>query len=231
MGEVVTLDVPVMTVREAARQLRIPPATLQHWLEGGRRGSRWYEPILRVEPQGVSTITWGEMVEARYLRAYRRDLRVSMQQLRPFVAALRNEFGVPYPLAHFRPFIDKNRRILLELQTESKLPEALWVVYEVKTGQTILNPLVEENYLARVEFAEDGQQEAQRMHPAGKTSPVVIDPNLSSAASTVLGVRTEILAEHASAGATVDDIAEDFDLPVSAVKAALAWEWEESSVA
>jgi uncharacterized protein (DUF433 family) len=215
-----------MTAREAARQLHMPPATLQHWLEGGERGGRRYEPVLRPETLGTNTITWGEMVEARYLRAYRKDLRVSMQRLRPFIARLREEFGVPFPLAHFRPFIDANRRMLLEIQTASDLPEDLWVVYEVRTGQTILNPLLEDNYLARVDFAESGAQAAERIRPLGKASPVVLDPRRSSAASTVAGVRTEILAEHAQTGATLDEIADDFDLPIAAVKAALAWEWE-----
>jgi hypothetical protein len=46
------LSMPVMASREAARQLRIPPSTLAHWLEGGERGGRWYEPVLRPEPTG-----------------------------------------------------------------------------------------------------------------------------------------------------------------------------------
>jgi len=41
----------------------------------------------------------------------------------------------------------------------------------------------------------------------------------------VRGIRTEILAEQASAGAPVDEIAEDFGLPVDLVKAALSYEW------
>lgn len=228
-GDVVLLDAPVMTAREAARQLRMPPATLQHWLEGGLRGGRRYEPVLRPEPLGVNTITWGEMVEARYLRSYRSDLRVSMQRLRPFIALLRKEFGVPFPLAHFRPFIDTNRRMILEIQTASDVPEDLWIVYEVKTGQTILNPLLESDYLARVDFADSGSRAAERIRPLGKTSPVVIDPSRSSGASTVAGVRTEVLSEQAQTGATLDEIADDFDLPVAAVKAALAWEWEEEA--
>lgn len=93
MSNVITLSTPVMTSREAARHLRIPAATLAHWLDGETRGDIRYGPILRAEPIGANTITWGEMVEARYLRAYRRDLRVSMQSLRPFVAALRAELG------------------------------------------------------------------------------------------------------------------------------------------
>ncbi len=77
-----------------------------------------------------------------------------------------------------------------------------------------------------MDFAEGGKQEAQRIRPMGKKSPVVLDPRISSAASTVRGIRTEILAEQVDAGAPVEDVAQDFDLPMDVLRAALAYEWE-----
>ncbi|MGH4013141.1 MAG: hypothetical protein ACRDSL_04260 [Pseudonocardiaceae bacterium] len=64
-------------------------------------------------------MTWGEMVEADYLRAYR-SKGVSLQRLRPFIAECRERFGLRYPLALLRPFTD-GRRLLLEAQTEAGL--------------------------------------------------------------------------------------------------------------
>lgn len=227
----IVLDTNVMLAREAARQLRIPPTTLTHWLEGGERRGNYYQPVLREDPTGSTIITWGEMVEARYLRAYRHGMRISMQTLRPFVSALRQEFGVPYPLAHFKPWVDENRRLILELQSATDLPTDLRLIFEVQNGQTILNPLLREDFLARVDFAEGGEQEATRIWPHGKRAPVVLDPRISSAASTVHGVRTEVIAEQINAGATVEDVADEFDLPIPSVRAALSWEWEGNSAA
>ncbi|NDL57818.1 DUF433 domain-containing protein [Phytoactinopolyspora mesophila] len=224
MGDAVVLDRPVMAAREAARQLRMPPSTLVHWLEGGERGGRRYEPVLREEPTGSATITWGEMVEARYVRAYR-DVKVSMQRLRPFIAALREEFGVPYPLAHFRPYIDTNRRLIIELQKDSHLPEELWLVYEPRSKQYMINAYLRRDFLDQVEFEQSGIQAAFRMRPAGAASPVVMDPRIASAAATIEGIRTEILAEQAQADATIDEIADDFGLTDQQVKAALAYEF------
>lgn len=82
-----------------------------------------------------------------------------------------------------------------------------------------------------MEFAESEDEEAVRIWPAGKDSPVVIDPLISSGASTVRGTRTEILAEQASAGTPVDEIADDFGMPVELVKAALAYEWSAETAA
>jgi hypothetical protein len=59
-----------MTSQEAARQLGIPATTLIRGLEGDHRGGACYPPVLREEPTGQADMSWGEVVEARYLRAY-----------------------------------------------------------------------------------------------------------------------------------------------------------------
>jgi hypothetical protein len=121
------LDRPVTTVPEAARVLQIPVSTLRAWLDGAERRGRRSQPVLREVATGSNQVTWGEMVEAHYLRAYR--AAVSMQRLRPFLSQLRDEFGVPYPLAHFRPFVDASHDLVFRLQEESDLPDELWMVY------------------------------------------------------------------------------------------------------
>jgi uncharacterized protein (DUF433 family) len=198
---------------------------LRYWLEGAERRGRYYEPVLRAAPTGDVNVTWGEMVEARYLRAYR--TQVPLQRLRPFIDALRREFGAPYPLAHFRPYIDSTRRLVLRLQEEADVPDELWLVFEGKDGQVRLNPAITQDFLARVEFEdEDSNGVAVRIYPQGKSSAVVIDPLVSSAAATVSGVRTAILAERAEAfGDTPEELAEEFGLTVPQVKAAIAFEY------
>nr|WP_246221028.1 DUF433 domain-containing protein [Phytoactinopolyspora mesophila] len=52
-----------------------------------------------------------------------------------------------------------------------------------------------------------------------------MDPRIASAAATIEGIRTEILAEQAQADATIDEIADDFGLTDQQVKAALAYEF------
>lgn len=224
MADITMLSRPIMTTGEAARQLRIPAPTLRHWLEGGVRGSRRYQPILRPSSTGDTTMTWGEIVEARYLRAYR--TRVPMQRLRPFIDELRQTFQVPYPLAHFRPFIDANRRLVLNLQERTDLPDALWLVFEGRHGQAVLNPLVQAEFLDRVEFATGDDDEAVAIVPMGSDSPVRIDPRIKSGAATVSGVRTEAIVERLNAGQTLADIATEFSLTERAVRAAVSYEFD-----
>lgn len=224
MSCVQVLQQPVMTAREAARQLHMPAATLTTWLEGRVSGGRSYEPVLRPEPLGTSDMTWGEFVEARYLRAYR-TASVPLQRLRPFIAAVRDTFGIPYPLAHFRPFVDSNRELLLHLQEEADVPDELWLVMRGAHGQLLMNPTVEQQHLSRVEFDPSGDGAALRVHPMGVSSPVVFDPRRSSGAATVRGVRCEVFVERVDAGEVLDDVAREFDLGPEDVRAALAYAW------
>ena len=78
--DVKTLNRPVYSLADAAEILRMSPGTLAWWLDGGERGRRVYPPVIRVEPTGERSLTWGEFVEAGLLRQYRRELGVRLQR-------------------------------------------------------------------------------------------------------------------------------------------------------
>jgi uncharacterized protein (DUF433 family) len=224
---VVVLKRELFTVPEAARQLVVPESTLRWWLEGGERRGVNYLPVLRTEPTGSSLVTWGEFVEARYLREYRVK-RVPLQRLRRAIDFLRESFEVPYPLAHFKPFVGPGREILLEAQRVADLPPEFWLVLgaEDPAGQQILLTPASEFFLDHVGFSHDDEQWADRLYPAGKDSPVVMDPVLSSGSPTVQGIRTENLVELVEAGEDIEDVAHDFGLELPELHAALAFEWD-----
>jgi uncharacterized protein (DUF433 family) len=144
--------------------------------------------------------------------------------LRPVIDRLREAFGAPYPLAHFKPFVGPGRRLVLEIEQELGLSADLRMVVDAGSGQLLLTKPAE-SFLERVEFATHGDQWAQRIYPAGKSSKVVIDPDFASGAPSVEGIRTEVLAELAEAGEPIEDIASDFSIDVALVKQALAYEW------
>ncbi|MFN0281105.1 MAG: DUF433 domain-containing protein [Kineosporiaceae bacterium] len=226
MANMAVLGTPVMTAREAARQLGMPATTLLHWLEGETRGRRFYPPVLRTDPLGTSDITWGEVVEAQYLRANR--AKVSMQRLRPFLENMREAFGVPYPLAHFRPYLDANRDLIVDLQERSDVPDSLLLVVQGRRpGHCLLNEAVRLEFLDRVEFsqASEADDSALRIRPEGRTSPVVLDPDFSSGVATVRGVRTEVLTGLVDSGQEIDDVAFEFGLGADDVRAACAYVW------
>ena len=76
------LERPMYGEAEAARLLQLSQSTLHYWLEGGDRRSHRY-----------------------LLRQYRRHHRVPMVELHAVIELLREDLGVPHPLAHARPFV------------------------------------------------------------------------------------------------------------------------------
>lgn len=212
------LDRDVYSIGEAARLLGLNATTARRWLDGFVQAGRRYRPVVRLEPTGSDIVTWGEFVELGYLREYRLK-NVSLQKLRPAVDRLRDEFDVPYPLAHARPFIDENRELLLEIQHETDLDRRLYMVVS-RGGQLKLTDETEA-YLEKVEFIGDG---VARFRPAGPESPVVIDPRMSFGVPQVHGIRTEAIVELFRAKEPIELIAEGFDMPIADVEAAIRFE-------
>jgi uncharacterized protein (DUF433 family) len=218
MATVSVLDREMYSEAEAARLLRIPPSTLHYWLEGGVRRGRTYKPVLRTEPLGNRpAVTWAEFIEAGLLREYRRTHQVPMAELRAFIDLLRAQFGVPYPLAHHRPYI-ADRRLLLEAQDTVGLGADFC---SVASGQLILTP-PSQSFVERVTWSDDiaaGWRPHDDPH-----SPVRMTPDVRFGRPAVHGISTEVLWEHAEAGEDVDEMAEAIDLSPSDVRWALAYE-------
>jgi uncharacterized protein (DUF433 family) len=213
------LDRPLYSYAEAARLLRVPSQTLKRWLEGTTIRGIEYPPVIRQQPTGSDSVTWGEFVEAGLLRGYRQK-RVSLQRMRPFIERTRQEAGVPYPLAHFKPLILDRKELVYALQQETLLDPTLYLVL-AEGGQMLLAPPVQD-FLERVEFDPAGI--VSRLHPFGLKNPVVIDPEVSFGVPQVKGIRTESVAESVAAGESPEEAALSWGLGMRDVKAALNWE-------
>lgn len=212
---------------EAARLLGLRRDRVQRWLDGYTRQGVVYEPVIRERPTGSDLVTWGEFVELGYLREYR-SAGVSLQHLRPVIQWLREAFGVPYPLAHARPYI-ADRRLVVDMQAALNLPNALAMV--VHTGQTLALTAPVERFLRKVEFARPDDGPVVRLRPAGDTSPVVMDPLVRFGRPSVAGVATERLWELHDAGEPLADIAAAYELDASLVGQAIAYEEQQRSLA
>jgi uncharacterized protein (DUF433 family) len=220
MAAVDVLEREMFSEAEAARLLRVPQSTLHYWLDGGEYRRKTYKPVIRLQPRGDRAVTWAEFVEAGLLREYRRTHRVPMAELRTFIDLLREELGVPYPLAHRRPFISEGRQLVLEAQDASGL-DADYCLVAVTRGQLILTPPAEA-FVDRVTW--EGDLAAGWRPHDDPDSPVVMAPNVRHGLPSVKGVRTEVLWEHVDAGEGIDDVAQAFDLAISDVRWALAYE-------
>ena len=221
-GEIVALERPLYSIGEAARLLEVPAPTLRRWVDGhvGKKGLT--PPVIREDRTGSDAVTWGEFVEAGFLREYRKE-RVSLQHLRPFIARWRQERRVAYPLADLKPQVDRVRRQLMlelqQLQDEVGLDTSLALVQGVSGQLEWREPMLA--FLDKVEFDPGG---ARRYRPLGNADPVVIDPEVAFGIPQVRGVRTEVIAEAIAGGEQYEAVEEAYRLSRAEVRAAVRWE-------
>lgn len=171
-------------------------------------------------------MTWGEFVELGYLREYR-GAKVPLQRLRPIIAALREQYQTLYPLATARPFVH-DRELVLTLQEDVNLPRSLAIV--VRTSQMVMVAEAANRFFRKVGFHPEAEVDC-RIHPAGKTSPVVIDPLARFGRPSVEGVATGRLWELYDAGESIEEIADAYELDGETIRAAIAYEEQSQSLA
>lgn len=212
------LDRAIYSYPDVDRLVGVHSGTARRWLEGYQRGGRFYEPVLRSEPTGGDSVTWGEMVEARLLAEFRsRD--VPVQRLRPAINRLRKEFG-RYPLAHARPFLDVEGRELVRIVQEQVGLERPLQLVVVRNGQLVLAESAV-RFSSAVEYVGDI---VGRLKPDVRTPDVLMDPRRSFGQPAVRNVRTESLAEDFRAGTTREELADLYDLSPEQVDGAIRFE-------
>jgi uncharacterized protein (DUF433 family) len=221
-GKVTVLDQEMYTEAEAARLLRVSQSTLHHWLEGGARRGKTYPPIIREEARGGHPdVTWAEFVECGWLRQYRRVNHVPMGELRAFISKLREEYGVPYPLAHERPFANQGQLVTMsKAQAEVGLDAEYCLVAQVSGQYLLTGP--SERFTEHVRW-EDGIV-AEWLPHGDDRSRVRIRPDVRFGRPAVGGISTEVLWEQVDAGASAAEVAADFNLSTDDVQWAVSYE-------
>ena len=212
------LDRAIYSHADVDRLVGLHAGTARRWLEGYTRAGVSYDPVLRAEPTGSDSVTWGEMVEARLLSEFRAR-QVPVQRMRPAIELLRKEFG-DYPLAQARPLLDVEGRELVKVVQERVGLEHRLQLVVVRNGQYVLSDSAE-RFSSAVEYVDDV---VGRIRPKAVTPEVVMDPLRSFGQPAVRSVQTEILASDYRAGAARDELADLYDLSLDQVDNALRFE-------
>ena len=213
------LERPVYSLGYAASLLGLHWERVQAWLDGCERGGRRYPPVIRESSTGESDVTWGEFVELGYLREHRRK-SVSLHHLRPVIASLREELQTLHPLATANPFV-VDRELVMKLQDEYDLPQQIAIIG--RNGRSLIPTKDTERFLQKAIFDPPDIGDAVRFHPAGATSPVVIDPLRRFGDPTLDGVAVERLWELHDAGESVAEIAEGYDMAEDCIRIAISY--------
>ncbi|WP_243031028.1 DUF433 domain-containing protein [Thermus altitudinis] len=211
-------DRPLYTLREAARYLGIPVATLRTWVRGRSyttaQGARWSEPLI-TPPEEGHLLSFHNLVEANVLAALREVFGVSMAKIRRMVKYAMEHLGVARPL-------------LLDLKAglgDIFVRDPQGLLSLSRSGQLALEKILE-SYLARVH--RDARGRPLRFHPPVadqiRSNRIVLDPQVAFGAPTVKSIRTRIIALRYDSGETPTSLAEDYGISVEDVKEAILFE-------
>ncbi|MCW2752361.1 MAG: hypothetical protein JWR83_3471 [Aeromicrobium sp.] len=212
------LDREIYAYSDVDRIIGLHHGTARRWLEGYTRRGNTYEPVLRESPTHQDIVTWGEMVEARHLAEFR-DQHVPVQNMRPAIVRLREEFG-RYPLASARALLDTaGRELVMQIQSEVAMPDQLRFVV-VMDGQYVLSEAAT-SFRNSVRF-QDG--EAEVISPVDRTPAVLLDPTRAFGQPSIRGVRTGAIAEAYRAGSTREELSDLFALTADQVDQAIRYE-------
>lgn len=208
MGDTISLlDREIYGFGQVDRILELSKGTAKRWIDGYERLGTRYEPVVRPEPTGSPTVTWGEFVETRLISEYR-SAGIKIFRMRPAIEALRQEFGVGHPLATARPFLDvEGWELVQRVQDETNLDRSLWFV--IRSRQMILPSMALQRFKKVAEYDDEGT--VIRFNLAEN---VVLDPDYASGEPTIKGRRLRVsdIVEAAAAGESGESIKAMWDL-------------------
>lgn len=215
---------PAYTLAEAARYLKVAPATLRSWVVGRpypkATGTAHSKPLIRPAMNPPPTLSFWNLIEAHVLRSLRTDHGVKMDALRRAVGYAEQKLKID--------------RLLLspELRTEAGklLLERYGKLIELSaSGQVAMRHLFDK-HLARVEW--DQRQFPVRLYPVTSSDivtapkPIAIDAHVAFGRPVLArrGITTGAIAGRIDAGETVADLAADYDLSTDEIEEAVLYE-------
>jgi uncharacterized protein (DUF433 family) len=215
---------PAYSVAEAARYLKVAPATLRSWFVGRPypkgTGTAHSSPLIRPVKNPPPTLSFWNLIEAHVLRSLRTDHGVKMDALRRAI--------------HYAQQTLKIERLLLspELRTDAGklLLDRYGQLIELSaSGQVAMRRLFDQ-HLARVQW--DEWKFPVRLFPVtsgdviGAAKPIAIDAHIAFGRPVLAekGITTGAIVERIDAGESVADVAEDYALSENEIVEAVLYE-------
>lgn len=212
------------SLTEAARYLRLPPATLRSWALGRRFPTRGgvgrFERLLKLPATRPPMLSFWNLVEAHVVRALRTEHAVSVRALRKALDYAGKELGIDRLLLHQDLRTAKAGRLFLERYGQ--------LIDLSASGQLAMRKVFEE-HLKRIEW--DERQFPVRLYPFLSSASIgerviAIDPAIAFGRPAVsrTGVSTRAIADRIDAGEAAEDLADDYGLSTSEIEQAVVYE-------
>ena len=208
---------------EAARYLKVAPATLRSWVAGRRYPKALNvartAPLIQPARKDPPILSFWSLIEAHVLRSLRTDHGVPMEALRTALAFAEKTLSID--------------RLLLspELRTDASrlLLERYGELIDLSASGQLAMRVAFKDHLARVEW--DAWKFPVRLYPfpysgAATAQPIAIDPQIAFGRPVIAlrGISTGAIAERIDAGESAIDVAEDYDLSERDIEEAVLYE-------
>lgn len=216
-------DQPAYTLAEAARYLKVAPATLRSWVVGRPyqtgKGPAHFKALIHPAGNPPPILSFWNLIEAHVLRSLRTDHGVRMDALRRAIDYAQRTLKID--------------RLLLSPELQTDAGKLLLTRYGElidlsASGQVAMRRMFNE-HLARVQW--DNWQFPVKLYPAtGETlssaRPIAIDAQVAFGRPVIAkrGITTGIIADRIDAGETPEELAADYDLSVDEVEEAVLYE-------
>lgn len=231
----VRFAVPLYTMSEAARYVRVPLTTYTSWARGydrrfpdGQGGLRRVhgEPVITAvgtASRGRPVVPFIGLAESMVLAAFRKA-GVSLQHIRQAIPALERQVGVEHALASERLYTD-GAVILYDFATtgdvETTAAEELTGLTRVVDGQRVFAEVVRE-YLRRITYGTDGYA-AELVLPYGSRDILRVVPDRAAGRPLFVngGAPLDQVVSRWRAGDRIAELAADFEVPPEDLEDAL----------
>lgn len=213
-------NVPAYTAVEAASYLHLPPSTVRSWAFGRtysvRSEKKKFAPIIQVADKKFRLLSFKNLVELHVISALRRKHKVKLEDIRKAVVFVKKELNSKHPLLEPKLAIDDNKNLLVEI---------LERIFNISKEHQLEMKQVIFKYMQRVERDTNGVPvKLFPVHPGAVNERAVeINPQIKFGRPCLIdkGIPVDIINDRFVAGETIRDIAEDYDIGVDEVEAAI----------
>jgi DNA-binding transcriptional MerR regulator/uncharacterized protein (DUF433 family) len=217
--------VGLYTFHEAARLTKIPLRDIRRWLDGYSYRDKTHT-LISVAPlwetehatESIDAISFHDLLEIRFVHAFRQH-GVNLRTIRLARQKARDLFETDYPFSA-RQFCTDGRVIFASAMEAAGKTKLLDLVKQRYASRRIIEP----SLYSGMEFDKD--QLAARWYPTPRSNAVVLDPSIAFGKPIVTAgaVRTSILYDAFAVEGDKDFVARLYEVPVSSVEAAVAFE-------
>lgn len=205
-GETDPRDIPIYSISDAAKYLRIPVGTIRSWTVSISNGSNFSKPLILTQDIKPKLLSFTNLVEIHVLRAIRKHHQMQRDKVRIALDYIQEKFQVLHPLASEK-FSTNGVDLFIEKYASLFNASEYWRTDLKSSFNT---------HFQRIEFDKNGF--AMKLFPftasQEENNPriVVIDPRIAFGRLVIAetGIPTTVLAQRLKAGESIQDLAYDY---------------------